>query len=111
YSYWAHFRSAGHPYGIPLRINTPGRICRIGGTYLEACDGQLHVIDRVYHWLLLDISWNSLRAPDSDYVVRPASGLDSKGWRAFKAPLSVDIAWDDSVLRLLSRTDGSYVLE
>jgi len=111
YHYWAHFRSAGHPAGVPLRVSTSQKICRIGGTYLQACDGQLHVIDRVYHWLLLDISWSSMRAPDNDYIVRPASGLDAKGWRAFKAPLSVDIAWDDSVLRLLSRTDGSYVLE
>jgi hypothetical protein len=111
YHYWGQFRSAGYPEGVPLRVDTLQRICRIGGTYLQACDGQLYVIDRVYHWLLLDISWNSMRAPDKDYVVRPASGLDAKGWRAFKAPLSVDIAWDDSILRLLSRTDGSYVLE
>jgi hypothetical protein len=109
--YWGMFRSAGHLEGEALRVDTAAKICRIGGTYLHACDGQLLVIDRVYHWVLLDINWSNMRAPDDRYIVRPASGLDAKGWRAFKAPLSVDIVWDDVALRLLSKTDGSYVLQ
>lgn len=109
--YWGTFRSAGHPRNIPLRVNVEYSICRIGGTYLHACDGQLLLLDRLYYWKLFDINWSNIRAPGDEYVVRPATGLDGRGWRALKAPLSVDLAWDDSTLRLLSRTDGSYVLE
>src|SRR5690606_12340056 len=102
---------AGHPRNIPLRVNVEHSICRIGGTYLHACDGQLLLLDRLYYWKLFDINWSNIRAPGDEYVVRPATGLDGRGWRALKVPLSVDLAWDDSTLRLLSRTDGSYVLE
>ncbi|MEB2318124.1 MAG: carboxypeptidase-like regulatory domain-containing protein [Pseudomonadota bacterium] len=109
--YRGGFRSAGYPANVPLRVEGIPRVCRIGGTYLQACDGRLLVIDRVYHWNMTSMSHDSIRAPGSDYDVRHASGLDAKGWRASKAPLSVDLAWDPAVLRLLSRVDGSYELQ
>lgn len=111
YLYRGNFAPAGYPAGAPRRIEGTPEICRVDGVLLIACDGRLLQIDRQYFWQITSISHDSVRAPGKEYSVRQVPYLDSRGWRAFKAPLTLGIAWDASVLRLLATTDGSYVLQ
>lgn len=111
YLYRGNFAPAGYPAGAPRRIEGTPEVCRVDGVLLIACDGRLLQIDRQYFWQITSISHDSVRAPGKEYSVRQVPYLDSRGWRAFKAPLTLGIAWDASVLRLLATTDGSYVLQ
>lgn len=109
--YAAAFEPAGLPAGTPTRIAGAQGICWLGGVDLVGCDGRLWTIDRVDDWVITDIGMTNLRAPGDEVAVVPVTGIDARGWRAFKAPLVTDFAWDDAYLRLLATTDGHYVLQ
>ncbi len=108
--YRGNFAPTSHAAGLPVRVEGAPPVCRIGGAYLHACDGRLLLIDREYHWHMTGVSHTSIRAPGAQYIVRPVTGLDERGWRAHKAPMSLGIAGEAAILRLLVAADGSYVL-
>lgn len=108
FEYERRFRNA-YFAGNPLPVRGASDICRIGGTYLQACDGRVLVIDRDYFWMGTPTAGSAVRGPGDDYDVTVAAGIDSRGWRPFKAPMRQDVI-GDAHLRLLSKTDGSYVL-
>lgn len=108
------FRRTSYAETTPVLIRGAGDICRIGGTYLQGCDGRIFLINREYFWIStpatgITTEVTAVRAPGQLFNIQVVDDIDARGWRPFKAPMRQDVTGNGR-LRLLSKTDGSYVL-